>query len=726
MGGKSTEHEVSFNSGRTVCDHLDTAAYDIIPLFQTKSGSLFVLPWHFLHRGKTTDFAHRLADEAESISWDALKNMIDFMFIAVHGQYAEDGTLQGMLELLGIPYMGSKVFASALSMDKIMQKKFLAQHNIQTPRDISLTPEEILNFDTIKETVFNRLAALNMQPPYIVKPYKEGSSLGVTMVPDHDSLHGALLHACTINQHKHQNVLIEEKITGMEFSCVTLTDNNTGQLFALPPTEVIPEKNTHLFDYQQKYMPGRAHKRTPPLCSNDIIEKIKSTCVATTYALGLTNMSRIDGFVTEDNQIIIIDPNSLSGMDPASFLFREAAEINMSHSRVINHLIETELKKYHIDSPHLLPAHTTVMNTPKIRVAVLMGGDSNEKEISLTSGRNITYKLSPHKYLAIPLFVTDSMELYQINQSLLVRNSTKEIQSLVTPENKITWNDLPSIADFVFIGLHGGKGENGTVQGALEMLGMPYNGSSVLASSLCMDKYKTAQFLQAQGFDVPCELLITYDQWMADKDSTIAMIEQTIQYPLIVKPSDDGCSVMVEKITTQDHLIAAIETLFLNNKKTALIEEFITGMELTVGVIGNTSPQALPPSQTVVQKDILSIEEKFLPGAGENQTPAPLPSAALVLVQKVMTSVYSAIGCKGYVRIDCFYQSEQQSPTGKERVIILEINTLPGLTPATCIFHQAAEVGIRPMDFIDQIIELGFENHRTTQQNKVIQDSMSY
>jgi D-alanine-D-alanine ligase len=437
-------------------------------------------------------------------------------------------------------------------------------------------------------------------------------------------------------------------------------------------------------------------------------------------------MSRIDGFVTEDNQIIIIDPNSLSGMDPASFLFREAAEINMSHSRVINHLIETELKSYHMDTSHLLPTHATPINSPQIRVAVLMGGDSNEKEISLTSGRNITYKLSPHKYQAIPLFVTDSMELYQINQSLLVRNSTKEIQSLVTLENKINWSDLPSIADFVFIGLHGGKGENGTVQGALEMLGMPYNGSSVLASSLCMDKYKTAQFLQAQGFDVPCELLITYDQWMADKDSTIAMIKQTIQYPLIVKPSDDGCSVMVEKITTQDQLITAIETLFLNNKKTALIEEFIAGMELTVGVIGNTSPQALPPSQTVVQKDILSIEEKFLPGAGENQTPAPLPSAALVLVQKVMTSVYSAIGCKGYVRIDCFYQSEQESPTGKERVIILEINTLPGLTPATCIFHQAAEVGIRPMDFIDTIIELGFENHRTTQQYQALQDSMSY
>ena len=135
------------------------------------------------------------------------------------------------------------------------------------------------------------------------------------------------------------------------------------------------------------------------------------------------------------------------------------------------------------------------------------------------------------------------------------------------------------------------------------------------------------------------------------------------------------------------------------------------GMELTVGVIGNEHPRALPPSQAVCTTDILSIEEKFLPGAGENQTPAPLPEHALAFVQRTMESAFKAVGAKGYARIDCFYQNALQSTTGKERVIILEINSLPGMTPATCIFHQAAEVGIKPMDFIDLIVTLGFEAH---------------
>jgi D-alanine-D-alanine ligase len=144
-------------------------------------------------------------------------------------------------------------------------------------------------------------------------------------------------------------------------------------------------------------------------------------------------------------------------------------------------------------------------------------------------------------------------------------------------------------------------------------------------------------------------------------------------------------------------------------------------MELTVGVMGNETPKALPPSQAVSTSDILSIEEKFLPGAGENQTPAPLPAATLRLVQDTMEQVYTALGCKGYVRIDCFYQRADESPTGTERVVVLEINTLPGLTPATCIFHQAAEIGMRPMDFIDAIVQFGFEEHASRVKNDAMQ-----
>lgn len=713
MGGKSIEKEVSFNSGRTICDHLDSMRYDIIPLFQTDANKIYILPWHFLHRGKISDFFNRLATEAQEIKWDDLKQRIDFMYIAMHGKFAEDGTMQGMLEILNIPYMGSKIFGSALSMDKIMQKKFLKMHNIQTPADVVVKPDQIINYTQHAANIIDELKQKNISFPLVVKPYKEGSSLGVSIVHDPKDLEVALHKAAFIDPNLPQAVLIEEKIKGMEFTCITITDYKTGDILALAPTEIVANSHVQLFDYEQKYMPGKATEFTPARCSTDSLEKIKQTCIQVMNILQLQNMSRIDGFLKDDGTIVIIDPNSFSGAAPSSFLFREAAYANMSHTQIINHLIETELQSYQmLDALIAREQKEAVMNTSKIRVGILMGGPSNEREISLESGRNITYKLSPHKYEPLPLFVTQNMELFPLSAPQLVLNSTHEITQSLNLATKIAWHDLPQLVDFVFIGLHGGPGENGAVQGALEMLGIPYNGSSVLTSALCMDKYKTNQFLKAQGFEVPHGILLAIDDWQINKAEYIKKISREIAFPVIVKPHDDGCSVMVTKAKNEEQLINAIETIFAQQKKHALIEECIVGMELTVGVVGNDNPRALPPSQAVCASDILSIEEKFLPGAGENQTPAPLPAITLALVQKTMEQVYNAVDAKGYVRIDCFYQNVQQSPTGNERVIILEINNLPGMTPATCIFHQAAEVGIKPMDFIDLIIDLGFEQHR--------------
>jgi D-alanine-D-alanine ligase len=428
--------------------------------------------------------------------------------------------------------------------------------------------------------------------------------------------------------------------------------------------------------------------------------------------LGITNLMRIDGFLTHDGRIVIFDPNTLSGMAPSSFLFRQAAEMGMSHTKLINHLIETELQSYGmLDTLKQKNKGVASMKSNKIRVGVLLGGRSNEKEISLESGRNIVYKLSPDKYEAIPLFVDKNLELHQLDTRTLVQNSTKEIEEHLGSCKKIAWSALPHLVDFVFIGLHGGEGENGTIQGTLETLGLPYNGSSVLASSLCMDKYRTNSFLASQGFSVPAHRFVEASDWHDSKEEIIAAIEKTIGFPVVVKPHDDGCSVFVSKAHNQKELEAALALLFQKGKTGALVEEYIVGMELTVGVIGNTNPQALPPSQAVANEGILSIEEKFLPGAGENKTPAPLPEEALLLVKQTMEKIYAAVGCSGYARIDCFYQSEKQSKTGKPRVVIIEINNLPALTPATCLFHQAAELGIKPMDFIDKLIQLGFEKH---------------
>lgn len=342
MGGRSVEREVSLNSGRTVCDHLDSTQYQVIPLFQTTSGELYIMPLRFLHRGKISDFEHRLAAEAQSIKWDDLRRLIDFMFIALHGRNGEDGTMQGMLEVLRIPYFGSKVLASALGMDKLIQRVFLNIAGIEMPKYTAVYPHE----ENISNTALTeRLQQVGLSFPVMVKPSCEGSSIGITKARNIDTLREAIKTAMYVNTGKKQPVLIEETLTGMEFSCIVITDYASKEFIPLPPTEIEIEAGSDLFDYEQKYMPGRATKHTPARCPAETLEAIQRVCVRTMHALGFTNLGRIDGFLTTDGRIVIVDPNSFSGMAPSSYAFLQAAEVDMSHRTFINHLIKTELER---------------------------------------------------------------------------------------------------------------------------------------------------------------------------------------------------------------------------------------------------------------------------------------------------------------------------------------------------------------------------------------------
>ena len=703
MGGMSLEKEVSFNSGRTVCDHLDTAKYHIVPIFQNSIGDLYQIPQKFLCRGKISDFEQRLALEAQRVEWHALKGLIQIAFIAQHGRFGEDGSLQGMLEMLRIPYVGSKVFGSALGMHKELQKIFLSSHGIKTARGIVVEPDEghLLNHAHLK--------AHQLEFPLVVKPVHEGSSFGVSLAHTMDELHEAVHKAQIIFPDKQQSVIIEEKIRGMEFTCIVV-QNERGIFEALSVTQIVAPDDDHIFDYEQKYMPGRATKWTPARCSSENMHRIEQTAARAAQALNFRTIGRIDGFLTPQGDIIIIDPNSLSGLAPSSFAFVQAAQKKISHKDLINTLLETEIRS--VSMPTCLrdsgvtSGQAIDYEPDKITVAVLFGGESHEREISLESGRNVIYKLSPERYHIIPLYLSHALTFHVLTAEQLVLNSTHEIEATLHHGQQWSFEDLKRNSDFVFIALHGGLGENGALQGALEMLRIPYNGSGILASALSMDKQKTAALLKACGFNVPAHSFMALGA-LDDSDA----ISCPTNYPCVVKPHDDGCSVGVYRISNVQELHNALKTLKSAGHTHALIEELVPGMELTVGVLGNNTAVALLPSAAIATRGILSIEEKFLPGAGENQTPAPLPTAALTLVQRTVERVYKTIGCSGYARIDCFYQSAEVSPDGQERVVILEINSLPGLTPATVIFHQAAEADMSPSDFLDRVIKLGLEKH---------------
>lgn len=342
----------------------------------------------------------------------------------------------------------------------------------------------------------------------------------------------------------------------------------------------------------------------------------------------------------------------------------------------------------------------------KIKVAVMMGGLSSERPISLSSGKQIIEFLDKDKYDVIgvdaalipgtrlkPLqTAADEIEAVS-NAGLALAKSTKLVSLQEISENN------ESRPDVAFLALHGRYGEDGTIQGFLELLGIPYTGSGVLASSLAMDKSAAKRVLAAEGIVVPdsVEFLCKSGQW--DRISVQNAVNE-IGYSVMVKPSRQGSTIGMTKVNSADELNIAIEQAARYDSQ-ILIEQFVTGTELTVGVIGNDEPFVLPVVEIVPAKGVYDYEAKYTPGATAEIVPARISEEETELVQSVALAAHAALGCRGISRTDIIL--------GENGPYVLEINTIPGMTPTSLLPTAAAAAGIQFSKLLDMIIEYALE-----------------
>jgi D-alanine-D-alanine ligase len=585
-------------------------------------------------------------------------------------------------------------------------------------------------------------------------------------------------------------VLVEGFIEGKEFSCIVAQDEK-GKAIALPPTEI--RKGKGLFDYRSKYLPGLSRKITPIDVANEDIQVIRKECERLFYTLQFDVYARIDGFLATDGKLFLNDPNTTSGMMPSSFFFHQAAEIGLNPSQFLTYIIRTSLQQRLLKAANnkgfeklLKKLDLSIKKdkdsaTNKIKVAVILGGYSSERHISVESGRNIYEKLaSSTKYEPIPVFLmgnADEHILYKIPINILLKDNADDIKdkienykiheivksiikesssitrkysskdNLEKPE-RISYEDLVKLVDEVFIALHGRPGEDGAVQANLERVGLPYNGSGVESSQITIDKYRTNEILKQNGFLVAEHLLVTEEAWNTDKNKVLERLTSMIKYPFIAKPVDDGCSSAVKKIKTPQEFEAFAKLIFrttetldkiaaqlLNikekeefpQKRVILVEELISKkdanhfLEITGGMLtnydenGNVNYEVFEASEALSEGEVLSLEEKFLAGQGQNITPARYaadPAERQKISDKVKQTLGDAaklLNINGYTRIDAFVRIYNPD---KVEIIFIEVNSLPGMTPATCIFHQSAINGYKPYDFIDHILEFGVQKNK--------------
>lgn len=585
-------------------------------------------------------------------------------------------------------------------------------------------------------------------------------------------------------------VIIESFIEGKEFSCIVLEDTDShGKAIALPPTEI--RKGKELFDYRSKYLPGLSRKITPIDASDKDINSIRVECERLFSELCFDVYARIDGFLSKDGTVFLNDPNTTSGMMPSSFFFHQAAEIGLNPSQFLTYIIRTSLHKRIKNSKGAgiyetllskldvsLENEKNATNT-KIPVAVVLGGFSSERHISVESGRNIFEKLaSSEKYEPIPVFLSGSNEnhiMHKIPINALLKDNADDIkdkinnwkihpiiseiieechsitskycntQTLLEPK-RITYSELAQEVKQVFIALHGRPGEDGAIQTELEKVGLSYNGSGKESSATTIDKYKTNEILLQNGFLVAKHCLITKQDWESNKESIKQKLQTEYAYPIIAKPVDDGCSSAVKKIKNYEEFEAFATLIFRDTevfdshsanilhikdkeefpqKQVLLIEELISKndashfLEVTGGMLTKFNKnneieyEVFEASESLAVGDVLSLEEKFLAGQGQNITPARY-SRIESERQKISETVKQTLGraakvlnVVGYCRIDAFVRIYNPD---KIDVIFIEVNSLPGMTPATCIYHQAAINGYKPYQFIDNILDFGAKN----------------
>jgi D-alanine-D-alanine ligase len=359
------------------------------------------------------------------------------------------------------------------------------------------------------------------------------------------------------------------------------------------------------------------------------------------------------------------------------------------------------------------------MNARKLRVAVLFGGRSGEHDVSLMSARGVLDSIDRDRYEVVPIAITRSGRwLPPAGAAALLAGAPAPEPDgvpsgtalVADPSARALLTYGPDGApaepllqrfDVVFPVLHGPYGEDGTVQGFLELANIPYVGAGVLGSALGMDKGKMKEVLRYHGLPVPDWVAFRRWQWGQEREAVLRAASG-FGFPCFVKPANLGSSVGISKAHTPDELPAAIAEAFRHDEK-ILVEPFVDGREIEVAVLGNHHPRASVPGEIVPCNEFYDYRAKYLDGRSELHIPAPISAAQAQRCRDLAVAAFLALECSGLARVDFFLHRHSGE------VLLNEINTLPGFTPISMYPKLWEASGVSYSQLIDRLLQLAVE-----------------
>lgn len=349
----------------------------------------------------------------------------------------------------------------------------------------------------------------------------------------------------------------------------------------------------------------------------------------------------------------------------------------------------------------------------RLRVAVLMGGRSAEREVSLSTGKQVLQALDPARYDAFPV------DTAQLSLGALGGAPAELPAAAADPRGGAHLPDhatvnaelgLPSPLDaprflrerpdVAVICLHGKYGEDGTIQGMLELLDIPYTGSGVLASALAISKSMAKKIFHVEGIPTPPSITV---RGRAAADAFLRDLQQgtaAVPCPAVVKPSTQGSTIGISIVRQPENMAAALSTALAYDEE-VVVEKFVDGIEITGPVLGNEHLECLPLVEIVPTSGFYDYEAKYTPGATDEIVPARLTAEQTREAQELAMRAHRALGCRGFSRTDMLVAADG--------IWVLEVNTIPGMTPTSLLPRSAAAHGLSFSQLLDRMIELALE-----------------
>ena len=366
----------------------------------------------------------------------------------------------------------------------------------------------------------------------------------------------------------------------------------------------------------------------------------------------------------------------------------------------------------------------------RLRVGVVFGGRSGEHEVSLASAASVIAALEERGHAVVPIGIArngrwvvggdplralaaearvalpsddadGAVKKALANRAEAVESASVESLARTEPAGSLP-PELRQGLDVVVIMLHGPYGEDGTIQGLFELADVPYVGAGVLASAVGMDKVTMKAVFRAYGLPIVEHVVVTRHEWRSAPDRVTARVAETVGFPCFVKPSNMGSSVGISKVSEAGALAAAVDLAARHDRK-ILVERAVRGREIEVSVLGNDEPIASFPGEISYDADWYDYSTKYLEGQARVTVPAPLSPETTRRIRELAIAAFRAVDCSGMARVDFFLEGD--------RVLVNEINTIPGFTATSAYAKMWAASGLGYSALIDRLIELALERH---------------